>query len=166
MKKGLLAITLALGATTVALAQSPAAPAATAPAAPSAASAVDAVRQAVRADRRGVVEKYMQLTPAEAKKFWPVYDAYAKELEKVVSRQNRAVLDYVNTESSMSDGNAKRLAKEVIAVDHEEIALREKTYRKVAAALPAKKAVRFLQIENKIRTLQRFDLVEQMPLVK
>jgi hypothetical protein len=26
--------------------------------------------------------------------------------------------------------------------------------------------VRFLQIENKIRTLQRFDIAEQMPLVK
>ena len=159
--KRLAAAMMAAGMLTAgaALAQQ-AAPAVAAP------SALESVRQAVRSDRRGVVDKYMQLTPDEAKKFWPVYDAYAKDLDKVVARQNRAVLDYVNTESSMSDGNAKRLAKEVIAVDHEEIALREKAYRKVSGVLPAKKAVRFLQIENKIRTLQRFDLAEQMPLVK
>jgi hypothetical protein len=32
-------------------------------------------------------------------------------------------------------------------------------------ALPAKKVVRFLQIENKIRSLQRYDIAEQMRLV-
>lgn len=166
MKNKLLAITLALGATTVALAQSPAAPAAAAPAAPASASAVDAVRQAARNDRRGLVEKYMQLTPEEAKKFWPIYDAYRKDMGPIEARQNRAALDYVNTESSMSNQNALRLAKEVLAADNDELAVRQKAFRKAATAITAKKAVRFLQIENKIRTLQRFDLAEQMPLVK
>jgi hypothetical protein len=44
--------------------------------------------------------------------------------------------------------------------------LRERTAKKMAGALPAKKAVRFLQVENKIRTVQRYDIAEQMKLVK
>ena len=130
------------------------------------AQTADSVRQAARADKRGLVERNMQLTPDEARRFWPVYDAYQKDLDRIVQRQNRAVLDYVNQESSMSDANARRLAKEVVAADIDEIKLRDRYLGKMLAALPSKKAVRFLQVENKIRTLQRYDIAEQMPLVK
>jgi len=130
------------------------------------ANTVDSVRQAARTDRRGLVDRNMQLTPDEAKKFWPVYDAYQKDLDRIIQRQNRALLDYINAESSMTDANAQRIAKDYVAADLDEMKLREKTLKKVASALPPKKAVRFLQIENKIRTLQRYDIAEQMPLVK
>ena len=50
----------------------------------------------------------MQLTPDEAKKFWPVYDAYQKDLDRIIQRQNRALLDHINAESSMSRANAQR----------------------------------------------------------
>ena len=137
-----------------------------APAAAAAQPTADSVRQAVKADRRGVVEKYMQLTPEEAKRFWPVYDKYIGELDKITARQNRVVLDYVNTESSMSDGNAKRLVHELLEADAAEQKLREKTVKSLMGPLPAKKAARFLQIENKIRTLGRYDLAERIQLVR
>ena len=130
------------------------------------AQTADTVRQAARTDRRGLVERNMQLTPEEAKKFWPIYDAYQSELDKIIQKQTRAFLDFINGESSMNDANARRIARELIAADGEEQKLRERTAKKVGAALPAKKAVRFLQIENKIRTLQRYDIAEQMKLVQ
>ena len=142
------------------------APEARAQASAPAANTVDSVRQGARSDRRGLVERNMQLTPDEAKKFWPVYDAYQKDLDRIIQRQNRALLDYINAESSMTDANAQRIAKDYVAADLDEMKLREKTHKKLAGILPPKKAVRFLQIENKIRTLQRFDIAEQMPLVK
>jgi len=126
----------------------------------------DTLRQAARTDRRGLVERNMQLTAEEAKKFWPIYDAYQAELDKVIQRQTRAFLDYINSESSLTDANAKRIARELIAADGDEQKLRERTAKKMAAALPAKKAVRFLQIENKIRLVQRYDIAEQMRLVQ
>lgn len=130
------------------------------------AAAVDAVRQAVRTDKRALVEKNMQLTEAEAKRFWPVYETFQRDLAKVIQRQNRAVLDYVNAESSMTDANASRLAREVLQADAEEQKLRERQFKRVQAVLPPRKAVRYLQIENKIRTLQRFDMAEQIALVR
>ncbi len=126
----------------------------------------DSVRQAVQTDKRALVERNMQLTPAEAKKFWPLYDVYQDNLEPIVRRQNRAVMDYINTESSMTDANAKRIAKEIIEADADEQKLREKQLKKLLAALPARKAVRYLQIENKIRTLNRYDIAERIPLVR
>ena len=127
---------------------------------------VESVRKAARADKRGLVEKNMQLTGDEAKQFWPLYDEYQEKLDKIVDRQNRAVLDYVNAESTMTDANAKRIAREFLAADADEVKLRERYFRKMLNVLPAKKAARYMQIENKLRTLQRYDIAERIPLVR
>jgi Spy/CpxP family protein refolding chaperone len=129
-------------------------------------AAVAAFRDAVKADKRAVVAKNMELTEAEAKKFWPLYDAYQKDLDKLLQRQNRAIVDYVNQASSMSDANAKRIARELLDADAEEQRLRERQLKKLYAILPARKAIRYLQIENKIRTLNHYDMGAQIPLVQ
>jgi len=126
----------------------------------------DSVRKEVRADKRGLVEKNMQLTGDEAKRFWPLYDEYQQKLDKIVDRQNRVVLDYVNAESTMTDANAKRIAREFLAADTDEVKLRERYFRKMQSVLPPKKAVRYMQIESKLRTLQRYDIAERIPLVR
>ena len=137
-----------------------------APAAGAAPPGIDSVRAAARTDKRALVEKNMQLSADEAKVFWPIYDAYQADLDRIVERQNRAVLDYVNAESGMTDANAKRIAREVLAADADEQKLREKTMRKMIAKLPAKKAVRYMQIENKLRAINRIDIAERIPLVR
>jgi Spy/CpxP family protein refolding chaperone len=137
-----------------------------APAAQTGQARVDAVREAARTDKRGLVERNMQLTAEEAKRFWPLYGTYQAELDKIVQRQNRAVLDYVNAESSMTDANAKRIAREVLDADADELKLYDRQYRKLLAVLPARKAVRFIQIENKLRSLRHYDIAERIPLVR
>ena len=130
------------------------------------AGATPAIREAIRSDKRGLVERNMKLTPEEAKKFWPLYDEYQRDLDKIVDRQNRVVLDYLAAESTMTDANASRLAKELLAADADEQRLRERYFGKIVKAIPAKKAARYLQIENKIRTLVRFDMAERIQLVR
>jgi Spy/CpxP family protein refolding chaperone len=130
------------------------------------ANTADSVRQAVQTDKRGLVERNMDLTPEEAKKFWPLYDAYQKKLDPIHSRQNRAIMDYIHAESTMTHANAMRIAKELLRADADETTAREAQFKKVAAVLPARKALRYLQIENKIDTLNRYDLAERIPLVR
>ena len=161
-----------------AMAQQPAAKAAPAPAkapaasAPAAAAergspaAIAALRDAVKADKKAVVAKNMDLTEAEAKKFWPVYESYQKDLDKLTQRQNKAILDYVNQSSSMTDANAKRIARELLDADAEEQRMRERQLKRLYAVLPARKAIRYMQIENKIRTLSHYDMGAQIPLVQ
>ena len=127
---------------------------------------VDEVRQAMRKDKRGLVERNMQLTSQEAAKFWPIYETYQGELDRVVQRENRAILDYINAENTMTDANAKRIARELLKAEDDELALRQKQYRRMLAVLPARKATRYLQIENKLRTLQRYDIAERISLVR
>ncbi|MGZ5036285.1 MAG: hypothetical protein ACXWG1_07695 [Usitatibacter sp.] len=130
------------------------------------AATADTVRQAVHSDKRGLVEKNMRLTADEAKRFWPIYDEYQRKLGFIMQRQNRAILDYINAEDSMTDANAKRLTRELLETDADEQRLRERTSRTLMSALPARKAARYLQIENKIRAINRYDIAERIPLVR
>ena len=127
---------------------------------------LDALRLEVRKDKRGLVERNMQLTPQEAAKFWPIYETYQQELDRIVQRENRALLDYINAENMMTDANAKRIGREFLKAEDDEQALRTKQLRRVLGVLPGRKAVRYLQIETKLRTLQRYDVAERIPLVR
>ena len=43
---------------------------------------MQALRDAVRADKRKYVASLMTLTDAEAKRFWPIYDKYQRDIDE------------------------------------------------------------------------------------
>lgn len=122
-------------------------------------------RARIQADKKGIVERGMNLTPAEAKKFWPLYETFQRELAVPQREYTRAVIDYVAAENSMTDANAKRLAEQVLGASVAEAKLHEKHFRKALGVLPAKKAARYMQIENKIQAVLRYDAARAIPLV-
>lgn len=58
------------------------------------------------------------------------------------------------------------LANELSAADEAELKARRTLHNRVLRALPAKKAVRYLQLESKIRAVQAYDVAAASPLVK
>ena len=119
----------------------------------------------VQADKKAIVQKSMNLTPAEAKKFWPLYDKFQKELEVPQREYTLAVRDYVAAEKSMTDANALRLARVVLAAGVTEAKVREKHFKEISKVLPGVKAARYVQIEGKIQAVQRFETAKVIPLV-
>lgn len=122
-------------------------------------------RARIQADKKGIVERAMNLTPAEAKKFWPLYETFQRELAVPQREYTRAVIDYVAAESTMTDANAKRLAEQVLAASSAEARLHEKHFKKLLGVLPAKKAARYMQIESKMQAVLRYDTARTIPLV-
>jgi Spy/CpxP family protein refolding chaperone len=127
---------------------------------------LDALRAAVRADKHALVAQTLQLTPDEAKRFWPIYDAYQRDLDMINRERNITVIDVVETERPISNLYARNLEKSLISADEAEIKSRRTCYNKVMKALPAKKAARYLQLESKIRAAQAYDIAAAIPLVK
>jgi hypothetical protein len=132
------------------------------------ASNLEIVHEKLKADKKLIVAKYMELTESEAKKFWPVYEEYQNDLQRSNERLLRLLesyaADYRN--KSLTDEKAKKLLDEWIAVEQEEGKRRSTHAPKVLQALPAKKAARYLQIENEYRILLRYDLAATVPLVQ
>ena len=118
----------------------------------------------VQADKKGVVEKSLSLTPAEAKKFWPLYEKFQRELAVPHREYSLAVRDYISAEASMTDANASRLASTVLAANVNEAKMREKHFKEVSKVLPGVKAARYVQIENKIQAVQRYETAKAIPL--
>jgi len=120
----------------------------------------------VQADKKAIVEKTMNLTPAEAKKFWPLYEKFQRDLEVPHREYALAVRDYVAAEKSMTDANATRLARIVLAANVTEAKMREKHFKEVSKVLPGVKAARYVQIENKIQAVQRYEAAKVIPLAQ
>ena len=131
------------------------------------ASNMDILRQKIKADKKLVVAANMDLTEAEAKGFWPVYDAYQADLENLNVRIAKLVLQYADLyqKNALTDEVARSLLDEALAIEQAEVTLKQATVPKLAAAMPATKVARYIQIENKIRAVIKFELADGIPLV-
>ena len=127
--------------------------------------------KAIQSDKKAYVASVLNLTPAEAKKFWPIYDQYQRDLDMYNRRRNVALEGLINSDKPVSDLYAKQLSSELIAVDEGEIKARRKMQSKLIQArllspLPAKKAALYLQVESRIRAVQLYGIAEEFPLIK
>jgi Spy/CpxP family protein refolding chaperone len=131
------------------------------------AAAQQQIRDQLRTDRKVVIEHNMSLTDAEAKKFWPVYEAFQRELAPIQTRSNRAMLDYINAgDSTMTNTNARRLLDQLTQAEESEAKVKRAYVAKFSKAVGAKKAARYYQVESKIRAMERYDQATAITLVR
>lgn len=125
--------------------------------------------QKIKADKKLLVASNMGLTDAEGKDFWPLYDAYQKDLQQVNEQLGKTIDAYAEAynqgKGTVSNDTAKKLLDEAISVEEQEVKLKRTYAEKVGKVLPAAKTARYIQIENKIRAVIKFQLAQQIPLV-
>ena len=124
--------------------------------------------QKVRADKKLIVATAMRLSDAEAKGFWPVYDAYQKDLDAINKRLMNTIAAYAQAykKGAVPNDLATKLIDESIAVDEAELNLKRSYIPKLAKVLPGAKVARYIQMENKVRAAVRFELAEAIPLIE
>jgi hypothetical protein len=129
---------------------------------------MEILRQKIKADKKLVVAQNLKLTEAEGTAFWPVYDAYQKDLQAINQRLTAAIKAYADAynKGPVTNETAKKLLDESLAIDEAEAKLKSTSAPKILAVLPATKAARYIQIENKIRAAVRYDLAAGIPLVE
>jgi hypothetical protein len=130
-------------------------------------SNMEILREKVKADKKLLVAENMSLTDAEGAAFWPIYDAYQKDLQQLNTRVRKTIAAYAEAynKGSVSNETAKKLLDEAIAVEEAEVALKRSYVPKLEKDIPAAKVARYIQIENKIRALLRYELAAEIPLV-
>lgn len=123
----------------------------------------------VRADKKLLVAANMGLSEQEAAAFWPVYDAYQKELDVLNGRTKDLIKRYAEAFNAgggtVSDETAKSLLDEALAIESAELDVRKAYVPKFGKTLPAAKVARYYQIEQKIRSALKADLSAGIPLV-
>lgn len=126
------------------------------------------LRDKIKADKKLVVATNMELTESEAKSFWPIYEEYQKDLQKL----NRRIISLLESyaadfrSKTLTDDKAKKLIDEALAIEQAEANMKSTYAPKLSKALPVRKVARYLQIENKIRAVIKYDLSQGVPLVQ
>jgi hypothetical protein len=122
----------------------------------------------IKADKKLVVASNLQLTEDEAKAFWPVYDAYQKDLQALNQRVRATLKGYADAYSagSITDETAKKLVNDALALEEDEVKLKRSYVPKLEKVLPGVKVARYIQLENKIRAVVKYELASLIPLVK
>jgi Spy/CpxP family protein refolding chaperone len=126
---------------------------------------MQALRDAVKSDKKAFVASKLDLAPAEAKKFWPIYDQYQRALAVVAQQRAVSLEGMLSRDQPVTNPYAKQLATGTLAADDAEIRARHRLYNRLIRALPAIKAARYLQLEGKIRAVQAYDIASTIPLI-
>lgn len=151
-----LCIALAMMATPLALAQDKAADV----------TDMQVLRDAVRSDKRAFVASMLKLTDAEAKKFWPIYNTYQREVDTNNREHVVAIQELMFRDKPLTNLAAKQYTTQLLVLDESEIKARRKMRNRVMRALPAVKAARYMQLEEKIRAVRDYDIAATVPLAR
>jgi hypothetical protein len=126
---------------------------------------IELLRKDIRSQVKQLVAANMQLTDAEAEKFWPVYDQYAAEMEKINDVRLGIIKQYAEGFGSLSDGDALSLTKGWIEADDATVQLAQKYLPLFGKVLPGRKVARFMQIDRRLRLLIDVQVSSQIPMV-
>jgi Spy/CpxP family protein refolding chaperone len=126
------------------------------------------LRDKVKADKKLLMAANMELTESEAKGFWPVYEAYQKDLSEINRRIVKLIESYAKDDmaNTLTDDKAQKLTAEFVNIQKAEAELQASYVPKLSKVLPPKKVARYLQIENKIRAAVKYELAANIPLVE
>jgi hypothetical protein len=127
---------------------------------------IQLLRKDIRADKKQLIAANLVLTPAEATKFWPVYDQYQAEYTKIGDAKLALIKEYANNWGTITDDQALDYLKRSEAINESAIKLRAKYVPIVNQVLPGKKTATFFQMERRIEGLMDVQLASQIPLVQ
>ena len=126
---------------------------------------IEVARSMAETERKAVVADNMFHTAEEAEKFWPVYNEYREEARKVGDKRVKVIRDLATEFETLDDARAEELLREVLDFQADRVKLRKSYVKKFNKAIPAKKTVRFFQIDSKLDTIIDFALASEIPLI-
>ena len=124
------------------------------------------LRQDVRSQKKQIVAANMQLTDAEAEKFWPVYDQYTAELTKLGDTRVALIKQYAQNYDTLTDAQANDLMQKWGGLEESVAQLRLKYIPNFEKVVSAKKTALFFQIDRRLSLIIDLQLASAIPLVQ
>ena len=124
------------------------------------------LRQDIRSKKKQTIAANLQLTDADATKFWPVYDQYTDELVKINNEKYAVIKEYADAWGTLKDDQALSLTNRALAVDEKVAQLRIKYVPIFSKVVAGSKVATFFQIERRVQALIDLQLSAQLPLVQ
>ena len=127
---------------------------------------LEIARDVLKTEKKAAIASAMNLSEEESTPFWNLYNEYQGKVYLVQNKRIAIITDFVENFESLSDEKADELYTGSLAYQTELLKLEKSYYKKFKKILPAGKAARFFQIENKIETMIDAQLALDIPLIE
>ena len=99
----------------------------------------------------GFFTKRLNLSSAEAERFWPVYNDYQNQKTRLQLEKTLAIRTFNQNETRLSDKEITAIGDKLVGIISEESALAVTLHMKLKEVLPPAKVIRFYQAENQYK---------------
>jgi hypothetical protein len=129
------------------------------------AQSLELSREVVEKQKRFIVGGSLPLSDEEAAAFWPLFDAFQKDLKKVDRRADRLIAEYAAEHATLAGARARRMIDEALRIEEDRVKLKRRWLKRMEPVLPPRLLARYFQLENKFQAIVAADLAQQIPLV-
>jgi Spy/CpxP family protein refolding chaperone len=107
-------------------------------------------REQIHAQKIAFISTQLNLTPDEAQKFWPIYNQYEAEIEKI-RKERRGYMNELKKSAELSDDRAYELTEKIFATETKESQTRLNYLKQFASVVGKKKAAEVFIAEEKFK---------------
>ncbi|MBD0399892.1 MULTISPECIES: hypothetical protein [unclassified Flammeovirga] len=125
----------------------------------------ETIKTLIKAEKRGVLKENMNLSEAEADKFWPVYDKYEYEQSQLLNEQYALLKEYAESFETLDEKRTEELMNTSFKLNKKEIALNQKYFKAMKKVVSTQTAARFVQIMGQLNTVIDLSMTQELPLV-
>jgi len=117
----------------------------------------------VASKKSEVMAKAMLMNEAERQVFWPVYDAYQRELTLVSNEREVLIQEYLKEAATLDNARAKVLIAKAFEIQERRAALLKRYAEELQKQLPGKLVLKFVQVELQLQHLTDLQVAGQLP---
>ena len=125
---------------------------------------LEVTREVLKTEKKASIAEAMDLSETESPAFWALYNEYNEKMYVINTKLFDVIKDYSDNYENMTDEKATELWSNAMNIEMELLKLEKSYFKRFLKILPGTKAVRYLQAENKIKSLVDAQLSLQIPL--
>ena len=129
-------------------------------------NALELARTDIKLQKKAILSENMQLTEAQAKIFWRIYNDYEYQLTKIGDKIVDNVDEFAKHFDTMTEDKAEDILDQSFDNHEEELKLLKKATKEIADKLGYKVAIRFYQIESLLNTVIDLQILSSIPLLE
>ena len=124
-----------------------------------------ALKSEGQAQKRVVIALNIVFTDStDSQNFWAIYDEFETSVGELTDKSVAIIKEYAENYNTMTGEEAVKLTNESMDVSAQRAKLLKKTFKKIAKISPIE-AARFVQIENRINLMVRFQTALELPVI-
>ncbi|MCF6222757.1 MAG: hypothetical protein L3J34_03410 [Flavobacteriaceae bacterium] len=127
---------------------------------------IEVMRSVLKTEKKAAIAEAMELTESESEPFWSLYNEYNEKMYIVQNNRIKAIKEFSDNFESLSDEKADEIWNLMLQFKTESAKLEKSYYKKFKKILPAAKAVKYFQAENKIEALVSAKIAMEIPMIE